>query len=45
MRPREVAVVVPVVVEDLDEAHAALDQAAGHEGGVGEGAGLFASSP
>ena len=38
----EVAVVVPVVVVDLHEADAALDQPPGHERGVGERAGLLA---
>jgi hypothetical protein len=37
----DVAVVVPVVVVDLDEAHAALDEPAGHEHAVGKGAGLL----
>ena len=36
----DVAVVVPVVVVDLDEADAALSQAPRHEGGIGESAGL-----
>ena len=38
----DVGVRVPVVVVDLHEAHAALDQPAGQQGGVGERAGLLA---
>ncbi len=37
----DVGVVVPVVVVDLHEADAAFDEAAGHEGTIGEGAGFF----
>src|SRR5262245_9629326 len=37
----DVAVRVPVVVIDLDEANAALDHPASHENRVGEGAGLL----
>ncbi len=40
-----VGVVIPVVVVDLDEAHAALGKAARHEDAVGKGSGLRASSP
>ena len=36
----DVGVVIPVVVVDLDEADATFDEAAGHEGAVGEGAGF-----
>jgi hypothetical protein len=37
----DVGVMVPVVVVDLDEAHAALDESAGHEHAVGKAAGLL----
>ena len=36
-----IAMVVPVVVVDLHEAHTAFDQSTGEQGGVGEAAGIF----
>ena len=37
----EVAVLVPSAVQDLDDADAAFDHAAGEQGAVSEGAGLL----
>ena len=41
----DVRVGVPIIVIDLHEAHAALDQPAGEQGGGGEGAGLAGFFP
>src|SRR5260221_180619 len=37
----ELSMLIPAAMEQLHDAHAALDQTAGHDGAVGEGAGLF----